>query len=923
MATVLFALTTAHAQSSEPFDPVSSTDELSNLREILANEQLGREQLSDLAARIELIATQAESCVASETVRLESLQAEFEILKNVTDFESSGQFSTYDEVRTRLNDSRIRLVGCNQLVTNAKSALQLTNDKRSEVSARYLGQRTDNAVTLIAGLPQRLAEWNSTLRASMQLELAPGLTRGALLALLITTGLLAGGAGLWVRRKFWTWFEKGNPAGAKHRLKYLIPKPPAEYAPLLLQGLALTGVLMLTVNNADLELPIVRVALGVFLYGVSCVIIEWATGPLSPSANVEGLVPNHVIPLRRRLRLVALVLVIAYIVAGRFWLAQRMTDVDDFMRLFLLLATGASMLFALFYLRKIPGLQGRFRIVRYAGVITIAVGLVGLALGYHNLAAFTINGVVQTAIALVILWIVLWLTLTGFEALSAADSPVAVQVGDTMGLSKDKPNSILGFMQLATDLILWLAFIVFIVGVWDSQGSTVDNLKELITDGAEIGNVNLNISNIIAGIIGFVSVVVVTGWIRRWVDRRWFRHLGMDRGARDALVTLLGYVGFVLALLLGLSLANISLSGLTFVASALAVGIGFGLQAITSNFVSGLILLLERPIKAGDFVSVGDTEGFIRQVRIRATEIETLDDQNVMVPNSELISGRVTNWVLRDARGRLRIQVGVAYGSDVELVRDLLVEIAANHPEVINDGTAPAPRALFMSFGDSSLDFELRVRIKRIERRYTVQSDINFSINAAFEKHGISIPFPQRDLHVISTPDKPAATEAAAKPDMDATQQLRRDLDQITRRKQHKVTLETTIENVWQAITDNDIAKRWLAPNVEINARIGGSYKLVLENDRVVQGRIDTFMPPRRLRVVLQPPEGDSPLASGPIMEEIVLSGDEKSVVLTVNVSGIPATEDWEHYYRSSEDRWTASLKELSDWLNKSSRPSS
>ena len=163
--------------------------------------------------------------------------------------------------------------------------------------------------------------------------------------------------------------------------------------------------------------------------------------------------------------------------------------------------------------------------------------------------------------------------------------------------------------------------------------------------------------------------------------------------------------------------------------------------------------MFERPIKAGDFVTVGETEGFVKRISIRSTEIETLDNQDVLVPNSELISGRVTNWVLHNPYGRLRIKVGVAYGSDIKLVKEILEDAAGNHAEVITDGRAAGPKALFMGFGDSSLDFELRVRILRIPKRFDVTSDINFEIDKRFRESGIEIPFPQRDLHIKSTPE--------------------------------------------------------------------------------------------------------------------------------------------------------------------------
>jgi small-conductance mechanosensitive channel len=193
----------------------------------------------------------------------------------------------------------------------------------------------------------------------------------------------------------------------------------------------------------------------------------------------------------------------------------------------------------------------------------------------------------------------------------------------------------------------------------------------------------------------------------------------------------------------------------------LSVGIGFGLQAIVNNFVSGLILLFERPIKTGDWIIVGNTEGYVKRISIRSTMIQTFDRADVIVPNSDLIANQVTNWMLYDPRGRIRVPVSVAYGSDTEKVRELLLEIANTHPEVITDGTSPTPRVLFLQFGDSSLNFELRCHIRNIDMRRIVMSDINFAIDKAFREHGVEIPFPQRDVHIRDWPDekkKPSAS---------------------------------------------------------------------------------------------------------------------------------------------------------------------
>jgi small-conductance mechanosensitive channel len=222
----------------------------------------------------------------------------------------------------------------------------------------------------------------------------------------------------------------------------------------------------------------------------------------------------------------------------------------------------------------------------------------------------------------------------------------------------------------------------------------------------------------------------------------------MEHSARNALVTTFGYVAMAIAALVALSLAGISFGNLAIIAGALSVGIGFGLQNIVNNFVSGIIMLVERPVRNGDWIVVGDTEGYVQRISIRTTTIQTLDRADVIVPNSDLISGKVTNWTLGDTWGRIKIPIGVAYGSDVETVIETLLEIANNNEDVIKGNPQlPDPYVLFLDFGDSSLDFELRAIIRNINRRLRVISDINRAINAAFKKQGIEIPFPQRDVN--------------------------------------------------------------------------------------------------------------------------------------------------------------------------------
>ncbi|WP_405234700.1 mechanosensitive ion channel domain-containing protein [Lentisalinibacter salinarum] len=911
--------TGALAQTGEAFSPPAALERLQYLAGRLEAGERDKELLREAQREAEALGERGRACVRKTSPEVERLTEQNKILEDVDPTIDTALWDQRVRIRNELTNAQARLSTCREIVNQASDLSDLVADIQAEISAAFLWERRSTIIGLIRAIPQTVPDWPSRLRKTAELDLEPGVTEAGLLWLLLAAAVVSAAAGLFIRHRFMRWFQAVTEIDDTPRLKYLFPKPLANYAPLLLEGAALTSVLFLTIRGADFDLAAMRLAAALFLFGVGAVIIDWATGPLSPSAKVPGLIPDHVQPLRLRMRVLLVGLVVSYVVLGPGWLGPRATVGDNLLHVLLLLAVAISLLSLLIYIRRIPGLQGRFRFLRFAGVTAVLTAVGAAALGYHNLSSFMIHGLVRTALALFALWILLWLVFRAFEGLVEGEAPLAQRVRDLLGAAERESRTSFGFIQLVIDLFLWISFVVYVIYVWDSSGNTLDRLEYRIFEGWEIGQLELVPSEIVKGLLILTALIVVTGWIKRWIDRRWLRHMALDRGARDALVTLFGYVGVVIAILIGLNVAGIDLTGLAWFVTALGLGIGFGLQAIASNFVSGLILLFERPIKAGDFVTVGGTEGFVRRVRIRATDIETLDNQNVLVPNSELVSGRVTNWVFRNPQGRLRIEVGVAYGSDIEKVRDILETIAREHPEVITDGRAPAPRALFMAFGESSLNFELRVRIKRIERRFTVISDINFAVDKAFREAGITIPFPQRDLHLISLPEQ-------AK--MDAAAEARREHEaepapvkpkapppvhpeEMTRSHTHEIRLTNRLETVWSTVTDEKWLVRWYARDAQVEPHIGGSYRVEFEDDSVLEGRIDIFMPPRRMRVVMVPPEGDEHLPTGPITEEYIIREADEAVVLTIKVAGIPATEDWEEYYRSSEERWEQALAEL------------
>jgi small-conductance mechanosensitive channel len=281
-----------------------------------------------------------------------------------------------------------------------------------------------------------------------------------------------------------------------------------------------------------------------------------------------------------------------------------------------------------------------------------------------------------------------------------------------------------------------------------------------------IGGRTFSLTDVLIGMVVFAILFILVRFIQGFLDVRVLRQTRMDVGVRDALKAGIGYVGVVIAALVAIHTAGIDLSGLAIVAGALSVGIGFGMQSIVSNFVSGLILLIERPIKEGDWIVVGQDEGYVKRISVRSTEIQTFSNATVIVPNSELITGSVTNWMYKDKSGRAELPIGVAYGSDTAKVREVLLDCLKGHNGI---RAWPQPTVLFMDFGDNALLFQLRFYVNKVDDRLSIASDIRFAIDAAFREAGISIPFPQRDVHVIEASGQPDETEV--KPDKAATPQ--------------------------------------------------------------------------------------------------------------------------------------------------------
>jgi small-conductance mechanosensitive channel/uncharacterized protein YndB with AHSA1/START domain len=899
----------ALAQDAPGFDDIAAASELEEIARRIQSEDITNDILVEARASTLRLETGGAACVSDATAQRQRLEARFQAFKDIdSQLVGAEVWDQRQEVQAELEATIARQARCVGIVDHARELGSRITTTQAALSQMFLSSRSHTVVGVIKLLPQTLRTAFDRLGQAIDVQLEAELEPIELLWLIILASAVSVSIGLFLRHRFATWYEAAGGSDGPPMFKYLVPKPVAEFAPVWALGLGLLLLLHVLLTEPSDQILLIRVAWCVLFFAIGSIVINWGTGPLSPAARIDGLIPGHVAPIRLRLRLVILAICLSYAILGEQWSMVRIVEPFVAGRAITIFLVGIALVSLLDYARNVPGLKSRLRFVRFVAMSAASLGVIAVLTGFQNLAAFLVFGTSRTVLALFLVWIILWMVSSFLQYLLRQESAAADQVRSSLGLSGKASRSGIGFMQLIADVIVWMVFGIYMIFVWDDSGTTLGQMYVDLFVGWEIGGVSLIPVNMVGGILIFVGIIVVIGWLKRWVDKRWLQHIVFDRGAREAIVTLIGYIGFVIALLVALAMAEVDLTGIALISGALALGIGFGMQEIASNFVSGLILLFERPIRAGDFVTVGETQGFVRRIRIRATEIETLDNQNVLVPNSELVSGRVTNWVLRDTHGRLLVHVGVAYGSDVDKVRDILEAVGREHAEVITDGSAPAPRALFMGFGDSSLDFELRCRIKHIERRFSIKSDLNFAIDKAFREAGITIPFPQRDLHIIPrASDTPETRDASpAEPD---DKMLARAPE--TRSHSERMQTAAPVEEVWQAITDIEYLKRWLATDGSFSAHVGGALNLALRDGYSVAGRIDSFIPPRRFRAAIVPLEDEPPLPTGPVTVEMSLRAHDEGTQLTVTVSGIPNSEDWEEYFRLSVDRWQVALLEL------------
>ena len=762
---LMAVLPTAGTLAAEPVvkgELARYAEQFHEIDQQLSRDRQNEDQLADWLEQLEAGRALAAGCVATGEKNLERLKEDSQSLGEAAKGEPAELVRKRRELNAAVAEQERQVAECRLLTLSSDELRERVRELLKAAQAERLFARGPSMLVLL------LDNWHnaSTFLAATRffIEEHAGLDNlssgewlgfGLLIAVAAVFGRI-----LKARRRARVAPPATAPAAAQGVGVSLLAAA-LHYAPRLFAAVAAAGYIYL-ITPPLRPVPFINVVLyGLPVYLLCLLAIHMVLAPKAPVRRLVQVDEVHAHSMARRLRILVLLGYIGYLLFSTLFAQHLPEEAYLVTRGIYAALLFMNLIWALWLFARIR----RQDELRWIGLLTAMVLVVSLGaewLGYRNLAQAIVLVIAGSLFAFGILLLLTRLFHEFYDALEQGTSPWPSRLRKRLGVAPGNPLPGLLWFRLTTDLLLWTLFAYTLLHIWQVSSLFMQRLEDWMLAGFSIGEFQLVPARILLAIGAFAALVMLTRWLQTRLERRWFRYARLDHGAREAVVAISGYVMLTVAALIALGIVGFNFGNIALVAGALSVGIGFGLQNIVSNFVSGLILLFERPVKTGDWIIVGSTEGYVKRISIRSTQIQTFDRADVIVPNSELISQQVTNWMLHDTQGRARVPIGVAYGSDTQKVKQVLERIAGEHPSVITDGSYPEPKVLFLGFGDSALNFEVRCFIRNIDNRLQVVSDLNFAIDAAFRAEGIEIPFPQRDLHLRSWPTGPLPDQGDA-----------------------------------------------------------------------------------------------------------------------------------------------------------------
>ena len=715
-------------------------------------------ELKELVQSANRVRSQAKACIASNESSIEKVITDIEQLGEVVEPESKEVTKKRNSLDQKKQKHETQLATCRLLQLRSNQLIEATQKKERELIASELLSRNK---TLLQHVKDNFTNPGEGFYSLVDFVVSSsGLEIVYKNRYLLSMFIVASVLGTWLLQKLCsiaiTKNSKKPPRSFAGKIFYSILTASSRYMLALLLS-AFFAIYFLYFGLANHQFPFVAlVSIGLFLYVLLTLILRIFLNPINPASPLTSLPKNVAVKLDRRLSLLAKLLFIGFLLFAASNLHDFPDAVTGILRNIYITLVILNLCWAFWLLGYIKGL-GNKHVLRLVIILTLLTGMFADWAGYNNLSVFIVVGISGSVMAWVITHFIIILWTEFFNSLDDGEYAWQRSLRRKLGVEPGEylPGST--WFRFLFVIVVWSLFAIVMLKIWGLPDKDMLQIRAYAIEGFDLGPIRIVPSKIVLALLVFAILLALVGWIERQLQKNWLSRSRMDRGSKESLIKLTGYIGIVLAFLVGVSVAGVHLANLALIAGALSVGIGFGLQNVVNNFVSGIVLLFERPIKTGDWIMVGLTQGYVKKINLRSTVIQTFERADVIVPNAEIIGNQVTNMMLKDTVGRVKVPIGVAYGTDPRQVEKILLEIALAHPKVVSrSSTVGQPWVAFREFGDSSMLFELRCFISDIDYYTRVLSEINFAIVEAFKEAGIVIPFPQRDIHLISgeLPDK-------------------------------------------------------------------------------------------------------------------------------------------------------------------------
>jgi small-conductance mechanosensitive channel len=744
----------AHAageKARETLDSVKTT--LSEVDDVLKLDALTDRDLANLRARIDPLAGELQGVISDLTPRLDASR------KRLAELKPKGQepIAQSDPAAAELKAEQTKFDGLDADLRSARAALLQVDDyvarigaRRREIFARATFARSASVLSPLL--------WLAVAReAPRDFDTFRGVVAGAAkrLAARATFGQIAGFLGvlaallalaaplLWIARRVIPLGANGQTPG---RLRKALV---GVWTLAVLAGLPLIGLqaLAYSIDLFDISDPalqgVVNAALdGLRLIALANAFAQAVLAPRREAWRMPRLGEEAAATLSRLILANALVWSLARFVEAIAASAQ------SYNLLVLTRGVSAVAIAALcaFAFRRLahsadaaaPS-RDSGRPLRTLAWAYLAAIVACASAGYIALATYLVEHAAQVLAAISALYLLDALAQEALQRLLKPESKAAQDAMATLGLRRSGLEQIVVLAQGVSRLAAIVAALVVAVGPLGLPSQDLWASLRAAYFGVSVGGVTLSISSLVAAAVAFVLILAATRAAQNWLAERYLPRTGLDAGVKNSIRTIFGYVGVVAALIAAGSRLGVDTDRLAWVAGGLSVGIGFGLQGIANNFVAGLILLWERGIRVGDWVVVGQDQGFVRRINARSTEIETFERATLIVPNLMFVTGTVKNWLHTDRVGQLTLNVNAAFESDPEVVRALLIEAARAQEAVL---AIPAPLALFSDIGDWAMRFQLIVYVEDALLAARVKSELNFDIMQRMRAAGLRIPYP-------------------------------------------------------------------------------------------------------------------------------------------------------------------------------------